>query len=228
MENIIVYFDNFDKLQTRINGTKQEILDYYIGKTFNLGTETDLMVKAISVQFKPKFDKSELHHYVMYNKHLDLYEQMQLVKHLDKAGKEKLYVQKFDDELNFIHEIELFETLEEVVKHSKKICVKGLPCSVYKSKEIGDCTNNGISSKNDTLYLVSKDNLLPFNPKYIDKCIAVTEKTFGGVTYKNGKPLSHSKRWYMMGGNFLHTSDSRFKEITGINYPLPIHDRNEG
>ena len=26
------------------------------------------------------------------------------------------------------------------------------------------------------------------------------------------------------GGNFLYTSDCRFKEITGIEYPVPIHD----
>lgn len=42
------------------------------------------------------------------------------------------------------------------------------------------------------------------------------------------KPAYCRKRWYMMGGNFLYTSDSRFKEITGISYPIAIHDRYEG
>lgn len=34
--------------------------------------------------------------------------------------------------------------------------------------------------------------------------------------------------WYMAGGNILYTSDSRFKQITGISYPIAIHDRYEG
>lgn len=31
----------------------------------------------------------------------------------------------------------------------------------------------------------------------------------------------------MFGGNFLKTSDSRFKDIAGIRYPVPVHDRTE-
>ena len=46
--------------------------------------------------------------------------------------------------------------------------------------------------------------------------------------YIDCKPAYCRKRWYMMGGNFLYTSDSRFKEITGISYPIAIHDRYEG
>ena len=30
----------------------------------------------------------------------------------------------------------------------------------------------------------------------------------------------------MFGGNYLKTSDSRFKDLTGISYPVPVHDRN--
>ena len=31
----------------------------------------------------------------------------------------------------------------------------------------------------------------------------------------------------MFGGNYLKTSDSRFKDLTGISYPVPVHDRTE-
>ena len=46
-----VTFSNGDTLTTWINGTKQEILDYYVGKWFNLGTVEDDMQQAIAVEF---------------------------------------------------------------------------------------------------------------------------------------------------------------------------------
>lgn len=48
---IKITFENGDTVVSRINGTKEEILRYYIGTTFNLGREADLMVKAIAVDF---------------------------------------------------------------------------------------------------------------------------------------------------------------------------------
>lgn len=35
------------------------------------------------------------------------------------------------------------------------------------------------------------------------------------------------KRWTMMGGNFIWTSDSRFRQEVS-EYPIPVHDRCEG
>lgn len=49
-----------------------------------------------------------------------------------------------------------------------------------------------------------------------------------GQEYVDCKPAYCRKRWYMAGGNILYTSDSRFKQITGISYPIAIHDRYEG
>lgn len=43
-----------------------------------------------------------------------------------------------------------------------------------------------------------------------------------------GPSRNFPKRWYMAGGNFLYTSDSRFREITKSKYPISIHDRYEG
>lgn len=48
---IKITFENGNTTVTPINGTKEEILRYYIGTTFNLGREADLMVKAIAVDF---------------------------------------------------------------------------------------------------------------------------------------------------------------------------------
>jgi len=51
MKTVKVTFSNGDHLTTGINGTEDEIRAYYIGQTFNLGAESDLMVKAVSVEF---------------------------------------------------------------------------------------------------------------------------------------------------------------------------------
>lgn len=48
---IKVTFENGDTTVTRINGSREEILEYYIGTTFNLGRENDMMIKAIAVDF---------------------------------------------------------------------------------------------------------------------------------------------------------------------------------
>lgn len=49
--HIVVHYENGDTTPTEINGTKPEILDYYVGKYFNFGVEDDKLVKAISVDF---------------------------------------------------------------------------------------------------------------------------------------------------------------------------------
>lgn len=45
-----VTFDNGDVIETAINGTDEEIKSYYMGKTFNLGSEEDDMHKVVKVE----------------------------------------------------------------------------------------------------------------------------------------------------------------------------------
>ena len=53
MRSIKVTFSDGDWLITNINGTNQEILDYYIGQQFNLGDGSggDRLVIATEVEF---------------------------------------------------------------------------------------------------------------------------------------------------------------------------------
>jgi hypothetical protein len=52
MKKIKVHFSNGDTLTTSINGTNQEIEDYYLGNVFNLGNASrDVMVTATKVEF---------------------------------------------------------------------------------------------------------------------------------------------------------------------------------
>ena len=41
-----VFFDNGDYLRTQINGTRESIKEYYLGKEFNLGADSDKMARA--------------------------------------------------------------------------------------------------------------------------------------------------------------------------------------
>jgi hypothetical protein len=52
MKTIQVHFANGDFLITEINGTKEQVKEYYLGKLFNLGSGgNDLMVRAVKVEF---------------------------------------------------------------------------------------------------------------------------------------------------------------------------------
>lgn len=51
MKTVKVTYSNGDSVITKINGTENDIRAYYIGKVFNIGVYTDLLVKAVSVEF---------------------------------------------------------------------------------------------------------------------------------------------------------------------------------
>lgn len=138
-------------------------------------------------------------------------------------------VQKFDNELLFIGEETTgckyeHEVLEWIKAHYEvESC---LTAEVYRSG-LGDCTNNGISSHQRNLYILSAQKG-PFEPYDIRQCVYIEECEIMSERYVDCKPAFCRKRWYMAGGNFLYTSDSRFKEIAGVRYPISIHDRYEG
>ena len=105
-------------------------------------------------------------------------------------------------------------------------CFKIAQTERYRSS-LGDCTNNGISSYARELYILDAQKG-PFEPDDIRQCVYIEKREVMGQEYVDCKPAYCRKRWYMAGGNILYTSDSRFKQITGISYPIAIHDRYEG
>lgn len=117
-----------------------------------------------------------------------------------------------------------------------------LPCSVYRNTEIGDCTNGGASSRWNNLYLcydyVTEDDVLEYCKENnlmheVERFVQVELRILFGKPYKNIKLVFEGRQKIrnmlggMSGGNILYTSDSRWKEITGCDYPLTIHDRYE-
>lgn len=51
MRTIKAYFSDGDSLISQINGTTDEIEEYYLGKIFNLGSVTDRLVKCVRIEF---------------------------------------------------------------------------------------------------------------------------------------------------------------------------------
>lgn len=70
--SIKVTFDNGDTINTEINGTEETIKKYYIGKTFNLGTDEDeKKTKAVKVEFLGEVNEGEVNEEIPLNKDVD-------------------------------------------------------------------------------------------------------------------------------------------------------------
>ena len=107
----------------------------------------------------------------------------------------------------------------------------GLHIYIYKDN-MGDCTNNGISSKNiEGLTITNIDG--PFEPcKRYPEAELVLQSFFHGKSVKIVAKQDKDKLT-MFGGNYGATSDSRFSKaietMLGHNFygAIPIHDRIE-
>lgn len=152
------------------------------------------------------------------------YIQLQAVKRLHSW-----FIQEYDDELMYIRSVYAGEVGKcDIVEKMKEMynIQYGLMADVFKSP-FDDCTNNGISSKADVLYIVYDNDKVPLVLSDIRECVRVVKLQTRYGEYVTCRPLYESNNMYAYGGNFLYTSDSRLKEITGTEYPVPIYDRKE-
>lgn len=150
------------------------------------------------------------------------YIQLQAVKRLHSY-----FIQEYDNELMYIRSVYAGEIGKcDIIEKMKEMynIQHGLMADVFKSP-FDDCTNKGISSKADELYIAY--DKAPLILTDIRECVTVEKLQTRYGEYVKCKPVYESNNMYAAGGNFLYTSDCRFKEITGIEYPVPIHDRKE-
>lgn len=135
-------------------------------------------------------------------------------------------IQFYDDEHIFMREIHMnamdkFDILRWIQSH---FCiVKGLCANVLVDPN-GDFTNNGISSKYSNLYILDTGKgCCGDEPGDLRECVQIKEEK--GRVY--ARPIIYGQKWYMMGGNFLYSSDYRFWKLAEVDHPVPIYDRCE-
>ncbi len=107
----------------------------------------------------------------------------------------------------------------------------GIIANVYRSSDGYDCTNGGPSFYVNRVCIVNVDG--PFNPS--DDAPAAMLMKHPAMNHVFLRFEEHVGKQAMMGGNFVHCSDSRFGEQ--VRYLLddykafvgavPIHDRIE-
>ncbi len=104
--------------------------------------------------------------------------------------------------------------------------MQGLLVEIYRNAAGYDCTNNGITSRVTNAILCGGGM-----PEICEEhegvpALILKTKSYRGQPYYYAVPAdADPKAWYMFGGNFVYTSDSRFSEHCP--YPIPVHDRRE-
>ena len=121
--------------------------------------------------------------------------------------------------------------------------IRCLPVYVYRDV-LGDCTNNGVSKFFDRLLVECPTGHCSFDADRetpLNFCRVNVRNFRGQVLFDirpaavndHGTVVDRGNRWYMMGGNFAHTSDSRFSELlellgnSRMYGAVAIHDRTE-
>jgi hypothetical protein len=102
--------------------------------------------------------------------------------------------------------------------------VKGMHVSIYRSADGSDCPLKGMSSRVTQAILIGEGVPELFEPG--PDCPALYLDEHAGYLRLLPMPpveIEDQGRWFMDGGNFAWSHDSRFP----CDYPIPIHDREE-
>ena len=110
----------------------------------------------------------------------------------------------------------------------------GLNVEIFRGAKGHDFTLGGVSGRFDEVCVMNVEG--PFEPTEDCPGVMLIE---GPATNAGPNPilvpveLIDSGKWYMFGGNFGYTSDSRFKKALkamapGFTGAIKIHDRVEG
>ena len=107
--------------------------------------------------------------------------------------------------------------------------MRALRVSICQPKDLGNCSNHGISERYDNILLICDDgpNEIDENNPPENLCKVVT-RHIGYKIYVHIEPVAKAKgAGWMYGGCVVDTSDGRFRNATGIDYPVHLHDRDE-
>lgn len=110
-----------------------------------------------------------------------------------------------------------------------------LPVGVYRDRSIGDCTNHGVTSRHDRMYLFSfcsREEAIVYCEEHgfdPDECLMLVKRELWNEDHSYAEPLVKGKGCQSFGGHFIYTSDSRLYKTAGLRtaLPIPVHDRYE-
>jgi hypothetical protein len=123
---------------------------------------------------------------------------------------------------------QLLETRRLFDADLERVGPKGLRVYIYDTPAFSNSSNGGISSRVKAATLVEFDGHPvegPFSPGRDAPAIKIVKRMIGGG-YLHAEPLERGEgAGPMMGGAFVYSSDSRFRELAA--YPVPLHDRWE-
>lgn len=105
--------------------------------------------------------------------------------------------------------------------------MKALPISIFEDKRIGNCSNDGISSRYSEVLLICDTGFIEIdenNPP--ENLVKLVVRSLWGKEYKHIEPVARPTGvGWMSGGTLVYSCDSRFREMS--DYPLSLHDRQE-
>ncbi len=118
---------------------------------------------------------------------------------------------------------------------------KGLLCGVYRDSSHGDCSMDGVTSRFNRVILTGPGVAEVFEPMDDAPELVLVLRRIGDAEAnyavprefvagfdEYGQPYILAEVGHVcFGGNYVATSDSRFREATGSSRPLPVHDHAE-
>ena len=110
----------------------------------------------------------------------------------------------------------------------------GFIASILEDKQIGNCSNGGISQYHNQVTIVSDvDECQIFDTYPVDELcrpiVVIKKRIIGGEEYVYAEPIDNPDKGnigWMAGGTFIYSCDSRFSRHFS-KYPIPLHDRQE-
>lgn len=106
--------------------------------------------------------------------------------------------------------------------------IKALEVGIYEEKGAGNCSNNGISERFRSVYVVCPEGNCVFDTedKLPENLVKIVNKTYSFGTFTHAEPFIGNGKWWMAGGDFIYACDSRFTKYFGHS-PIALHDRCE-
>lgn len=110
--------------------------------------------------------------------------------------------------------------------------MKKLNGLIYRSNTLGDCSNNGISSKYDKVvcYFLNENETIDSIKEPEPNAVVLAERWLWGKPHFYFRPVKEVPKdslGYMMGGCYVGSYCGGFAQYTRGQEILPLHDRTE-